>query len=77
MSDILQYLPSKDPIAFSVYNKLVSHDESNRVAFFVSSTEQLFLYNYYQVIYNEHYSYFCIPPTSTNVAALSDSQIHA
>ena len=48
--DILQYLPAKDSIVFSVSNSLVSHAESNRVAFFVSSIEHDFFYSYYQVI---------------------------
>jgi len=37
VSDILQYLPPKVSIAFSVSNKLVFHAESNTVASFVSS----------------------------------------
>jgi len=39
VSNIRQYLPPKDSIAFSVSNKRVSHAESNTAAFFASSIE--------------------------------------
>jgi len=34
VSDILQYLPPYDSIAFSVPDKLVSHADSNKAVFF-------------------------------------------